>query len=615
MELDTKILKTKAKDAAVISGTSIVVPFALGVILSLYLYKTMAPPTVPFSSFSLFIAIALSITAFPVLARIVQERGIHKTKIGTIIITCAAADDITAWCMLAAVIAYVKAGSSTSALFIIAFAVIYVLIMIKLVRPFLQRVGDLHSSRENLSKSIVAIFFLVMILSSLITEIIGIHALFGAFMAGAIMPSNAKFRHVFIEKLEDVSLVLFLPLFFVFTGLRTEIGLLNDAYLWKITGLIILVATAGKFLGSALAAKFVGQKWKDSLTIGVLMNTRGLMELVVLNIGYDLGVLTPEIFAMMVIMALVTTFLTGPLLDLINKLFKSKEEDNYSEIANINKYKILISFGKPENSRSLLRLANSFVNNVKDNASITAMHLFQSTTSHLYNVDEYETNCFTPIIDESVKIDQEFVSLFKVTNNVEVDIVEVANKGNFDILLMGIGQSIFEGSLLGKIMGFTTKIINTERIINQVAGKENLFDNSIFDEMTRTVVSKSQIPVGVFIDNNYLNSNNVIIPLFSSADSILINYAQKLISNSGSQISFSSYKNIIEKNNKLKESIRSIEQIAPSYARIVNFDHINMETIQQQSLMIVSYGGWEKLLDIKPDWLAHIPSVLIINQK
>jgi hypothetical protein len=429
------------------------------------------------------------------------------------------------------------------------------------------------------------------------------------------MPSNAKFRHVFIEKLEDVSLVLFLPLFFVFTGLRTEIGLLNDAYLWKITGLIILVATAGKFLGSALAAKFVGQNWKDSLTIGVLMNTRGLMELVVLNIGYDLGVLTPEIFAMMVIMALVTTFLTGPLLDLINKLFKSKEEDNYSEIANINKYKILISFGKPENSRSLLRLANSFVNNVKDNASITAMHLFQSTTSHLYNVDEYETNCFTPIIDESVKIDQEFVSLFKVTNNVEVDIVEVANKGNFDILLMGIGQSIFEGSLLGKIMGFTTKIINTERIINQVAGKENLFDNSIFDEMTRTVVSKSQIPVGVFIDNNYLNSNNVIIPLFSSADSILINYAQKLISNSGSQISFSSYKNIIEKNNKLKESIRSIEQIAPSYARIVNFDHINMETIQQQSLMIVSYGGWEKLLDIKPDWLAHIPSVLIINQK
>jgi hypothetical protein len=164
-------------------------------------------------------------------------------------------------------------------------------------------------------------------------------------------------------------------------------------------------------------------------------------------------------------------------------------------------------------------------------------------------------------------------------------------------------------------MGFTTKIINTERIFNQVSGKENLFDSSLFDEMTRTVVSKSQIPVGVFIDNNYLNSDKVIIPIFCQEDSILINYAQKLISNAGSQISFISYKNIIEKNNKLKESIRSIEQIAPSYARIVNFDHINMETIQQQSLLIISYGGWEKLLDIKPDWLSNIPSVLIINKK
>jgi Kef-type K+ transport system membrane component KefB len=174
-----------------------------------------------------------------------------------------------------------------------------------------------------LSKSVVAILFVTLILSSYLTEVIGIHALFGAFMAGSIMPENAKFRSVFIEKIEDVALVLLLPLFFVFTGLRTQIGLLNDPELWKVTGYIILVAVVGKFAGSALAARVVGQNWKDSLTIGALMNTRGLMELVVLNIGYDLGVLGPEIFAMMVIMALLTTIMTGPALDVIGWFFKN----------------------------------------------------------------------------------------------------------------------------------------------------------------------------------------------------------------------------------------------------------------------------------------------------
>lgn len=327
MELDLKVLQNKAHDAIVISHASIIFPFALGVGLAYIIYSTFAPMGVEFSSFALFIGISMSITAFPVLARIVQERNLQKTKLGTIVITCAAADDITAWCILAAVIAIVKAGSFWSSLYIIVLAVGYVFLMVKLVRPFLKRIGDMHATRENLSKPIVAIFFLTLIISAYLTEVIGIHALFGAFMAGAIMPENNKFRNIFIEKVEDVALVLLLPLFFVYTGLRTQIGLLDEPYLWQVTGLIILVAVVGKFVGSALAARFVGQNWKDSLTIGALMNTRGLMELVVLNIGYDLGVLSPEIFAMMVIMALVTTFMTGPALDLINKIFHKKRHD------------------------------------------------------------------------------------------------------------------------------------------------------------------------------------------------------------------------------------------------------------------------------------------------
>ncbi len=361
MELDLKVLKNKAQDAVVISHASIIFPFALGMGLAYFIYESFAPEGVPFLSFGLFLGIAMSITAFPVLARIVQERGMQKTRLGTIVITCAAADDITAWCLLAAVIAIVKAGSFVSSIYVIGMAICYVLFMIKVVRPFLKRVGDLHSTKENLSKPIVAIFFLTLIISAYATEVIGIHALFGAFMAGAIMPDNTKFRNIFIEKVEDVALVLLLPLFFVFTGLRTEIGLLNDPYLWRITGLIILVAVAGKFVGGALAAKFVGQSWKDSLTIGALMNTRGLMELIVLNIGYDLGVLTPEIFAMAVIMALVTTFMTGPALNFIHWAFKSKTQVAPQEITQISKYKVLVSFANPEKGRYLLRLAHGFV--------------------------------------------------------------------------------------------------------------------------------------------------------------------------------------------------------------------------------------------------------------
>lgn len=332
MEISLKTLKEKTYDAVVISHSSIFIPFTLGIGLSYFLYQEFAPENISFSVFALFCGIAMSVTAFPVLARIVQERGISKTKLGTIALTCAAADDVSAWCILAALIAFVKAGTFINGLYTIALAILYVTVMIKLVLPFLQRISDQYPTKDALGRPVVAIFFLVLILSSCAAEIVGIHALFGAFMVGVIMPDNAGFRKIFIEKVEDVALVLLLPLFFVFTGLRTQIGLLNDPYLWQITALIIFVAVLGKFAGSALAARFVGQDWKDSLSIGALMNTRGLMELVVLNIGYDLGVLPPEIFTMMVIMALVTTCMTGPVLDVINRAFKAKTQANLSLI-------------------------------------------------------------------------------------------------------------------------------------------------------------------------------------------------------------------------------------------------------------------------------------------
>ena len=325
MELDLKAIGKQAYGAVIISHASIIIPYTLGMGLAYYIYRDYAPANITFLSFALFMGISMSITAFPVLARILQEKGLTRSKLGALALTCAAADDITAWCILAAVIALVKSGSSFSVLYTIGLAIIYVLVMLKVVRPFLERLSTVYHSKEKRRTPIIALFFILLIISSYITSIIGIHALFGAFMAGVIMPSSFSFRKIVIDKIEDVSIILLLPLFFVITGLRTQIGLINEGHLWITFGWILLVAVAGKFGGSALAAKIVGQSWKDSLSIGVLMNTRGLMQLIVLNIGYDLGILTPEIFAMMVLMALVTTFMTGPALDLINWLMPDKK--------------------------------------------------------------------------------------------------------------------------------------------------------------------------------------------------------------------------------------------------------------------------------------------------
>ena len=613
MELDVKVIQTKVRDAVVVSNAGILIPFTLGISLAYFIYENFAPDGVAFLSFGLFLGLAMSITAFPVLARIVQERGIHKTRLGTLVLTCAAADDITAWCLLAAIIAIAKAGSFMSSLYVIVLSIVYVLIMIKVVRPFLKRIGDLHASRENLSKQVVAIFFLTLLISSYTTEVIGIHALFGAFLAGTIMPDNTKFRNVFIQKIEDVALVLLLPLFFVFTGLRTQIGLLNDIYLWKITGLIILVAIAGKFAGSAIASKIMGQNWRDSLTIGALMNTRGLMELVVLNIGYDLGILSPEVFSMMVIMALLTTFMTGPALDLIERIFKEKQEI-IQEIVRQSKFKIILSFGNPEMGRSLLRIANNLVKKQKENATVTALHLCPNSVLHNYNIDEYENESFAPIIQESEILKQEFTTLFKATDDIDNDISEITNKGDFDLLLIGIGQSIFEGSLLGKILGYTSRIINTDRLIQKVAGKEKMLVNSPFDVRTQNILLGSKVPVGIFVDKNRGKSDRVIVPFLSEKDGFLMEYIQRLIHNSEAQVTVTDTSGIIRNHHEIKQAISAIEHVTPNNITLSRTKIIDEQFIQPFQLMIISTDGWKKLVDSRQSWIKQTPSILILQK-
>ncbi|MGC3981898.1 MAG: cation:proton antiporter [Steroidobacteraceae bacterium] len=329
MELDLSHVRSKATTAVAVSHASIVFPFLLGVVLAYFLFTDLAGPKANFVGFALFMGISMSITAFPVLARILQERKISRTALGSTAITCAAVDDVTAWSILAVVVAVVKASSLLASGLTLLLALGFIAIMILLVRRGLPKwIGKEQLHRDEPSSGTLGIILFVVISAALCTETIGIHALFGAFLAGTVMPDVGQFRQRITALLEKFSSVLLLPLFFAFTGLRTEIGLLNGMQDWLICLAIIAVATLGKMGGSTIAARITGMKWRESLQLGALMNTRGLMELIALNIGYDLGILSPRIFTMLVIMAVVTTTMTGPLLTLLGVRESSLERDH-----------------------------------------------------------------------------------------------------------------------------------------------------------------------------------------------------------------------------------------------------------------------------------------------
>jgi Kef-type K+ transport system membrane component KefB len=312
LELDPKLLRGRTQSSIAISHASIVVPFGLGAASAYWLYAPYSSPNVPFPSFLLFLGVSMSVTAFPVLARILSERGQLTSRVGAIAIACAAVDDVTAWCLLAFVVAIARSQGSANAVWTTALAAAFILVVLFVVRPLLLRLSARVTSRERLTPSIIAMILVALIASSIVTELIGIHALFGAFLFGAVLATNTELAAALIERLETVAVVLFLPLFFAYSGLRTQIGLVTQPQEWLVTAVLILVATVGKFGGSAIAARLTGLRWREASAIGILMNTRGLMELIILNVGFDLGVISQTVFTMLVIMALVTTFATTP---------------------------------------------------------------------------------------------------------------------------------------------------------------------------------------------------------------------------------------------------------------------------------------------------------------
>jgi Kef-type K+ transport system membrane component KefB len=335
LNINPKELKHEGHAAVLASHVSITAPFVLASILALYLYPRLSDDSVAFTSFALFMGAAMSITAFPVLARILAERKMLHGRLGTVAIACAAVDDVTGWCILAYIVVLIRSAQSATSIWatlggIVVFAVIMIFGVQRLLNGLFLKA---YQQWGHLSENRMAFMLLLVLVSALFTERLGIHLLFGAFLMGAIMPKEPTFVRYVLDRFETITVTLLLPLFFAFTGLRTNVALVKGPAMWMYCALIILVATVGKLGGSTLASWLSGMPLRESAGLGILMNTRGLMELVILNIGLDIKVISPALFSMMVIMALVTTFMTTPVLNLIcpKEMLEGADEKAESE--------------------------------------------------------------------------------------------------------------------------------------------------------------------------------------------------------------------------------------------------------------------------------------------
>jgi Kef-type K+ transport system membrane component KefB/nucleotide-binding universal stress UspA family protein len=461
LELDIRLLKGRGHAAGLVSHVSIILPFLLGAAVSLLVFPQLGSHSGRFVPFALFMGASMSITAFPVLARILTERGIYKTRLGAVTLTCAAIDDVTAWCLLAVVVAVARANGAGGVLRTIGLSIAFVTVMIGGVRPFMARLARHHEEQGELGGTVLALLFVGILLSAVATDRIGIHAIFGAFLFGAIMPQRSEFIRELVGKLEDFTVLFLLPLFFAFTGLRTRVGLIGtDPRLWGFCLLILLVAVAGKLGGSAVAARFVGLEWRESLAVGTLMNTRGLTELIILNIGLDLGVLPPTLFAMLVLMALVTTFMTTPALSLVypgGELTPSGEE-----VADdgARRWRVLVPILSPLAATELVHTAIRLVRDDDERPQIILLRVLPLPGSAYRTgplaqeaMVERASERLRPLVQLVEGAGYEAVPLVVPSGSVAATVVRAAEERQPDVVLMSWHRSPFGRRLLGGTVG------------------------------------------------------------------------------------------------------------------------------------------------------------------
>ncbi|HEX2063606.1 MAG TPA: cation:proton antiporter, partial [Acidimicrobiales bacterium] len=467
LELDFKLMRGRGHAAIWVSHVSIIAPFLMGVALALWLFPTLGSSG-KFTPFALFLGAAMSITAFPVLARILTDRGLYKTRIGTVALTVGAVDDVTAWCMLAVVITVARATGMLKSVLTIGILMLFIAFMIYAVRPIMHRVSTYYERRGQLSGTFLAAIFMGLLASALVTDKLKIHVIFGAFLFGVIMPHDSRFVGDLTEKLEDFSVVFLLPFFFTFSGIRTDIFSIGGSpKKWLMTLAILLVAIAGKWGGSKLAARYAGLSWQEAGALGVLVNCRGLTELIILNIGLQLKVLPPSIFAMLVIMAVVTTLMTEPALtiyyprDVQRKMIKEEEGGGEDEGgADGDRWKILVAVGGSRVADELAHVASLVAGQRDEEAEVTLLRVVDvsgTEVSHAPTVQEEALESAVDRLRPLVKVVEEAgfeaSPVAIAASNVGEGIARVANELDVDLVLMGYHRSLFGHRLLGGKVG------------------------------------------------------------------------------------------------------------------------------------------------------------------
>jgi Kef-type K+ transport system membrane component KefB/nucleotide-binding universal stress UspA family protein len=477
LELNPKYLNSQLEVAILTSHVSILVPFSLGTLLAVILYPLVSNASVSFTAFALFLGAAMSITAFPVLARIITENNLQGTRLGTLALTCAAVDDVTAWCLLAVAIAVARTGDFAGAIPTIIASIVYIGLMLTAGRWFLQRLAKHYLRAGRLSQLLLAGIYMGVVASALITELIGIHLIFGAFLLGAAMPKNEDLVRELAVKTEDFVLIFLLPIFFAYSGLRTQIGLLNRPELWLLCALVLGVAIAGKYIGTYVAARFSGINKREASALGWLMNTRGLTELIVLNIGLELGVISPLIFTMLVIMALVTTFMTSPLLEWTypKKLIRLDvmETETKAEIGTqtditgsetyLRPYRILVPVANPSTQKGLVQLAVSIALNYRHPAVVNPLSLIEFEEDYAFESTPVEAD---RLIAQRRQQLEELINtlepqetrsyvhpIVRISSNVARETAQIAALDQVDLILVGWHRPAFSSNRLGGRVG------------------------------------------------------------------------------------------------------------------------------------------------------------------
>lgn len=515
LELNPRYLTGQLNIAILTSHVSILVPFSLGSLLALLLYPLLSTSSVSFTAFALFLGAAMSITAFPVLARIITENNLQNTRLGTLALTCAAVDDVTAWCILAISIAVTRTNSMVGAIPTIIESVIYIIFMVTVVRWLLQRLSTHYNRTGRLTQMVLAGIYMGVVASALITEFIGIHLIFGAFLLGAILPKNPGLVRELAEKTEDFVLIFLLPVFFAYSGLRTQIGLLNRPELWLLCGLVVATAIIGKYVGTYAAARVSGINPREASALGWLMNTRGLTELIVLNIGLSLGVISPLLFTMLVIMALVTTFMTSPLLEITypKKLIKldiiggenSEEIETKTQIL----YRILVPVANPNTQRGLIQLGVAIAG-TRQSAVVHPLslieleedYLFQSTPVEAERLIQEQRERLAEGIQslEPPEVQNLVHPIIRISNDVARETAQIAIIDQANLILAGWHRPAFSQNRLGGRVG---KFLDT-----------------------------APVDVAIFVDKGQGQFNSILVPYSASIhDDLGLEIALRLLIN------------------------------------------------------------------------------------